>query len=90
MTVDLSQELEQMLQDKVESGRYPSASEVVRDALRLLADRDELMGLGRAELKEKISQGLDSLKRGDLVDGDPFFAELEAEEIELEGKLRKA
>ncbi len=90
MIVDLSQELEQLLQDKVESGRYPSASEVVRDALRLLVDRDEMMGLRTSELRQKISEGLDSLQRGEWVDGDQFFAELEAEEIELEAKLPTA
>lgn len=53
MNVHLTQELEQLVQARVKSGRYNSASEVVRDALRLLADRDELMELRKQELRKK-------------------------------------
>ena len=74
----------------MKSGRYNSASEVVRDALRLLADRDELMDLRKKERRKKICQGLDSLQRGKGVDGDEFFAELEREKAVLESMPRKA
>jgi antitoxin ParD1/3/4 len=40
MNVSLTPELEQLVQEKVKSGRYLSASEVVREALRLLEERD--------------------------------------------------
>lgn len=80
MNVHLTAELEQLVESRVKSGRYGSASEVVRDALRLLADRDELMELEKKELRKKIAAGLDSLERGEGVDGDEFFAQLEAEE----------
>lgn len=84
MNVHLTHELEQLVQSRVKSGRYGSASEVVRDALRLLADRDELMELRKQELRKKIAQGLDSLQRGDGLDGDEFFVQLEREEAALE------
>jgi len=84
MNVNLTTELEQLVQLKVKSGRYNSASEVVRDALRLLADRDELMELRKQELRKKIAMGLDSLQRGEGIDGEEFFAGLEREELELE------
>jgi antitoxin ParD1/3/4 len=90
MTVHLTQELEQLVQSRVQSGRYNSASEVVRDALRLLADRDDLMDLRKQELRKKIGQGLDSLQRGEGFDGDEFFAQLEREESALESKPRSA
>ena len=83
MNVHLTQELEQLVQNQVKSGRYNSASEVVRDALRLLADRDELMDLRKQELRKKIAQGLDSLQRGDGLDGDEFFVQLEQAEAAL-------
>ncbi len=84
MNVHLTQELEQLVQSRVNSGRYGSASEVVRDALRLLADRDELMELRKQELRKRIAQGLDSLRRSEGVDGDEFFAQLEREEAALD------
>lgn len=80
MNVHLTREMEQFVQSRVQSGRYGSASEVVRDALRLLADRDELMELRKQELRRRIAQGLDSLQRGDGMDGEEFFAQLEKEE----------
>jgi antitoxin ParD1/3/4 len=83
MNVHLTEELERLVQSRVKSGRYGSASEVVRDALRLLADRDELMELRKQELRKKIAQGLDSLARGDSIEGEQFFAELEVEESRL-------
>jgi antitoxin ParD1/3/4 len=90
MNVHLTQELEQFVQSRVKSGRYNSASEVVRDALRLLADRDELMELRKQELRKKIALGMDSLHRGEGVDGGEFFEQLEREEAALEGKPRPA
>lgn len=83
MNVHLTPELEQLVQSRVKSGRYGSASEVVRDALRLLADRDELMDLRKRELRKKIALGLESLQQGRSIDGDEFFAQLEREEVEL-------
>lgn len=77
MNVHLTQELEQLVQRRVESGRYGSASEVVRDALRLLADRDEQVERRNQELRKKIAQGLDSLHGGAGVDGEEFFAQLD-------------
>jgi len=40
MNVSLSSELERFVRENVSSGRYRSASEVVRDALRLLQEND--------------------------------------------------
>ncbi len=84
MNVHLTQELVQLVQSRVKSGRYGSASEVVRDALRLLADRDELMELRKQELRKKIARGLDSLQSGEGIDGDEFFAQLAREEAALD------
>lgn len=52
--------------------------------MRLLADRDELMELRKQELRKRIAQGLDSLRRGEGVDGDEFFARLECEDAALD------
>jgi antitoxin ParD1/3/4 len=81
MNVHLTPELEQMVQEKVKSGRYNSASEVVREALRLMEQRDEVVELQKDEMRRKIQEGWDALQRGEKLDGEKFFAELEAKEL---------
>ena len=80
MNVHLTSELEQLVQSKVKSGRYNSASEVVREALRLLEERDQLLELRKEAIRQKIDAGWESLSRGEGVDGEAFFADLERKE----------
>jgi antitoxin ParD1/3/4 len=76
MNVSLTPELEELVQERVRSGRYTSASEVVREALRLLADRDELRQLRLQEVRAKVVEGLDAIEAGDVHSGDEVFDEL--------------
>jgi antitoxin ParD1/3/4 len=79
MNVHLTPELEQMIQNKVRTGRYNSASEVMREALRLMDERDQMKEMQKEELRKKIAAGLKSLEEGRFVDGEAVFARLEAE-----------
>ena len=83
MNVHLTPELEQLVQTKVRSGRYNSASEVVREALRLLEERDQLTELRKEAIRQQIDEGWNALRRGESVDGEQFFAELERQEQAL-------
>ena len=80
MNIHLTTELEQLVHTKVKSGRYNSASEVVREALRLLEERDQLLELRKEAIRQQIDAGWESLRRGEGVDGETFFAELEQQE----------
>lgn len=60
MNVSLTDELEQFVSEKAESGRYRSKSEVVRSALRLLQDREKFRAVKLEELREAVQKGLDS------------------------------
>ena len=51
MNVSLTPELEQLVREKVASGLYQTASEVVRDALRLLKERDRRQSLPLREAR---------------------------------------
>jgi len=53
MNVSLTPELERLVTRKVESGLYQSASEVIREGLRLLDDQDRLRELHLAEVRKK-------------------------------------
>lgn len=70
MNISLTPELERMVEDRVRSGRYRSASEVVREALRLLADFDETRRRAVAELNRQIDEGLAQADRGETISGE--------------------
>jgi antitoxin ParD1/3/4 len=89
MNVHLTPELEQLVQSKVKSGRYNSASEVVREALRLLEQRDEVFTLRKDEIRKQIEEGWQAAKRGELVDGDEVFDRIDAELEAMERSTTK-
>lgn len=73
MNVHLTPELEQLVQNKVQSGRYNSASEVVREALRLMEQKDELCSIQLQGLRMRIDKGLGQAERGEGADGEQFM-----------------
>jgi antitoxin ParD1/3/4 len=89
MNVSLTPELEQFVHDKVKSGRYLSASEVVREALRLLEERDRLYHAKLAELRQHLAIGIEQADRGELIDDDDVFAELEDDIRQIEAEQRR-
>jgi antitoxin ParD1/3/4 len=64
MNVSLSNEMKSWIHQKVASGLYQSANEVVREALRLLVEREQLQQLRAAELRREIAIGLSELEDG--------------------------
>jgi antitoxin ParD1/3/4 len=76
MNVSLTPELEQFVQDKVANGRYNSASEVVREALRLLEEQERARAVQLAEFNKELGRRLASLDRGEKVDPDTVFERL--------------
>jgi antitoxin ParD1/3/4 len=81
MNVSLTPELEKLVQDRVDSGRYTSASEVVREALRLmekrdrrLVEREQALQAFQAELDRRIAEA----DAGGWIDGEEAFAKLRA------------
>ena len=67
MNVSLTAELEKFVSAKVESGRYNSASEVVREALRLLEEHDQARSVQLDEFNQELGRRLDTLDRGQHV-----------------------
>lgn len=79
MNVSLTPQLEAFVKRKLDSGLYYSASEVIRDGLRLLEEKDHMREIKLAELKKEIQLGLNSLDRGEGIDGEEVFEEIEQE-----------
>ena len=60
MNISLNPHFEELVKGKVESGLYHTASEVMREALRLLEERDQLRDLNLEKLRREIQRGIDS------------------------------
>jgi antitoxin ParD1/3/4 len=76
MNVNLGSVFDQFVADLLKSGLYQSQSEVVREGLRLLKEREELKQLRLAELRREIRVGMAEADRGEFVDGAAAFAEI--------------
>ena len=79
MNVSLGQKWEHFVADKVNSGDYQTASEVLRDGLRLLEKEALLKQISVSslpELEAKLLKAAESLDAGRGVDGKQVFARL--------------
>jgi antitoxin ParD1/3/4 len=77
MNVSLTPELDNFVAGKVQSGRYTSASEVVREALRMLEEHDQTRSAHLAAFNQEIGARLASLDRGESVDPEKARKRLE-------------
>ena len=76
MNVSLTPELDEFVASLVEAGRYRSASEVVRAAIRLLQDLEAERSAKLDALRSSIDAGIEELDRGDGVYADEVFEEI--------------
>jgi antitoxin ParD1/3/4 len=86
MNVSLTPELERLVNEKVESGLYQTASEVVREALRLLKERDQ----AREQLRADVQAGFDELARGQSRAYDKTSGRQLAERVKSRGRAARA
>ena len=68
MSVTLTPETGAMIQQRIDSGRYDDANEVVQEALRLLNERDRL-----EHLRSLVAVGLEAAQRGEAAEFTPEF-----------------
>ncbi|MDQ3132320.1 MAG: type II toxin-antitoxin system ParD family antitoxin [Acidobacteriota bacterium] len=68
MNISLTPELENLINEKVKSGLYNSASEVIRESLRLLQEQDMLKQIRRDELRREIMLGVEQIRNGEFVE----------------------
>jgi antitoxin ParD1/3/4 len=76
MNVNLGIVFDNFIADLLKTGLYQSQSEVVREGLRLLKEREELKNLRLAELRKEIAIGSEQADRGEFVDGEETFGEI--------------
>jgi antitoxin ParD1/3/4 len=84
VNVSLTPELERLVSDKVDTGMYQTASEVVREGLRLLKDRDD------RQLRADVRAGFDSADQGEYADYTASSVRALASKVKATGRLRLA
>ncbi len=67
MNVSLTPELTEFVNDKVATGLYSTASEVIREALRLLRERDEMHQTRLEELRREVAIGVEQAEQGKVA-----------------------
>lgn len=68
MHVSLTPKLEEMVREKVESGYYNNASEVIREALRIMAEHDEVYQLKLKQLRDALAAGEADVAAGRVIE----------------------
>jgi antitoxin ParD1/3/4 len=76
VNVNLGSVFDQFVADLLKTGLYQSQSEILRDGLRLLKEREDLKKLRLVELRKEIAIGSEQADRGEFVDGKEAFAEI--------------
>ena len=76
MNVNLGTVFDQFVADLLKTGHYQSQSEILREGLRLLKEREELKQLRLAELRKEIAIGTEEARQGKVIDGEAVFAEI--------------
>ena len=78
MNVSVGRDFEEFVKRKVASGDYASVSEVVRDGLRLLKEKELLLEARLQALRNEIEKGIDQANNDELLDGEKVMSELRA------------
>jgi antitoxin ParD1/3/4 len=76
MNVSVGKDFEEFVKSKVASGDYASVSEVVRDGLRLLKEKELILEARLQSLRGEIQKGIDQADNGELLDGQEVMEEL--------------
>ncbi|MFM7405225.1 MAG: type II toxin-antitoxin system ParD family antitoxin [Cuspidothrix sp.] len=76
MNISLQPEQEQLIQAKLQTGKYENAYQVIVAALQLLEERDKHYEQWLEETRKKVAVGIEQANMGQLTDGDVAFAKL--------------
>lgn len=82
MNISLTGKLEQLVSDKLNTGMYDNASEVVRDALRLLQQRDEHL----RQLRAEVHAGFEQIEHGEFSEHDTRSSHALMKRIKTRGR----
>jgi len=81
MNVNLGRTFDDFVAEMLKTGLYQSQSEILREGLRLLKEREDLKKLRLAELRREIALGVEQADRGNFVDGPRTFARIRQKSV---------
>lgn len=81
MNVNLGAKFDQFVAEMLDTGLYQSQSEILREGLRLLKDREERKKFWMVELRREVALGVAQADRGDFVDGRATFARIRQKSV---------
>lgn len=84
MNISLTPELEQLVSDKVKTGLYQTASEVIREGLRILNERDQHL----EALRRDVRAGFEAVQRGEFSEFDGKNIKVLSNRIKARGRKR--
>jgi antitoxin ParD1/3/4 len=90
LNVSLTPELDQFVRSRVAAGLYVTSSEVVREALRLLQQREREADEAIAELKAMLQRAEEQIRRGEVHTADEVFAAARARILEVHEQRTRA
>lgn len=90
MSLSLTPEQATFVDSCVGTGRYQSASEVIRAGLRLLADQEAKQQAELEAVRSLVRTGAEAMDRGELLDAKTFFDSLRDKYKRLDGSQAKA
>ena len=76
MNVNLGTTFDHFVADLLKTGLYQSQSEILREGLRLLKEREDLKQLRLGEMRKEIAAGSEQADRRQFVDGRESFAKI--------------
>lgn len=90
MNISLTPQLEKYVHSRVKSGRYGSASEVMRAGLRILQEYEKSQERRLKDLRREIDLGLSQLDRGERIPAEDVFSELRERNQRARRKAKSA
>ena len=88
MNVSLTPNLEKFICEKVKSGMYHSASEVIRDGLRLLIEKETLQAHRLKSLNKDIEIGLEHFSQENTISAKEAFEKISKRKVTSEESLK--
>jgi len=77
MEIGLTPQVEKFIQSQVESGKYSSVTQVILAGIKLLEERERIYKGRFEELQREIRIGIEASERGEVVDGETVFRQLQ-------------